>query len=100
METKQEQPVTTDYLDTEAQAAVPQLYAQESSFKTPSSAKATPLISNQIPEADYISFTEGEAGKEETLCKSQKFLFELRDGDSLRPVSHLSFTSFSYRPPV
>jgi hypothetical protein len=71
MEAKEEQPITTDYLDSEAQAVDPQMYAQQSFFKTPSSTKGTPLISNQIPEADYISFTEGEAGKEETLCKSQ-----------------------------
>jgi hypothetical protein len=69
MEAKQEQPVTTDYLDSEAQAAGPQLYTQQASSKNPSSSKGTPLISNQIPETDYISFTEGEAGKEETLCK-------------------------------
>jgi hypothetical protein len=61
MEAKQEQPVTTDFLDSEAQAADPQLYTQQASSK------------NQIPEADYISFTDGEAGKEETLCKSQNF---------------------------
>ena len=73
MEAKQEQPVTTDFLDSEAQAADPQLYTQQSSSKNPSSSKPTRLISNQIPEADYISFSEGEAGKEETLCKSQNF---------------------------
>jgi hypothetical protein len=73
MEAKQEQPVTTDYLDSEAQVVGTQLYTQ-----TPSSSKGTPLISNQIPEGDYISFTEGKAGKEETLCKSQNFRLELR----------------------
>jgi hypothetical protein len=83
MEAKQEQPVTTDFLDSEAQAADPQLYTQQASSKNPSS-KGTHLISNQIPEADYISFTDGEAGKEETLCKSQNFRLELREDDTSR----------------
>jgi hypothetical protein len=79
MEAKQEQPVTTDFLDSEAQAADPQLYTQLSSSKNPPSSTGTFLISNRIPEADYISFTEGEAGKEETLCKSQVLRLEVRE---------------------
>jgi hypothetical protein len=72
MELKQEQPLTTDYIDSEAQG--PQLYAQQSS---PS--KGTPLTSNPIPEADYISFTDGEAVQKETLCKSQNLRLESRE---------------------
>jgi hypothetical protein len=71
---KQEQPLTTDYIDSEAQAASPNLYTQQSS---PS--KGTPLTSNPIPEADYISFTDGEAVQKETLCKSQNLRLESRE---------------------
>jgi hypothetical protein len=67
---KQEQPVATNYLDSEAQVASPQLYTQQSPSRTnPPKTKGTPLQSNQLPEADYISFNDGEAGKPETLCK-------------------------------
>jgi hypothetical protein len=84
MEAKQEQPITTDFLDSEAQAVDSQLYTQQSPFKSPSSSRGTPLISNQIPEEDYISFTEGEAGKQETLCKKQKSRIDLREHDASR----------------
>jgi hypothetical protein len=81
MEVKQEQPITADFLDSEAQATGPRMYTQQSSFKTPRPSKGTPLISKQIPEADYISFTEEGASKKETLCKSQNFRLESREHD-------------------